>query len=98
MQELEKKINKNSFEYVLHTRGKNAFIYEQKGKDAFGKIQTFAFEVFRKIVDPEKEVFNTVYPERERFCANEDFGKWAWSIREEDRAIKKFNELENEVQ
>jgi len=97
MQELEKVIRKNGFDYHLHTRGENAFIYEQKGENWKDETVTFAFEVFRKIVDPEKEVFNTVYPIRERFPANEDFGKWAWTIKEEEKAIERFNLLEKET-
>jgi hypothetical protein len=30
----------------------------------------------------------------ERFPNNEAFGYWAWSIRDWNRALKKYNELE----
>ena len=95
MQLLEKVIRKNGFDYHLHTRGEKAFIYEQRGKTYEGKERIFAWEVFRKIVDPEKHAFNTTYPIRERFPANEDFGRWAWTISSEDRAIELFTKLED---
>ncbi len=95
MQELAKTISKNGFTYLLHTRGEKAFIYEQTGEDENGNVRTFAFEVFRRIVDAEKEVFNKVYPIRERFPANEDFGRWAWTIKEEADAIERFKKIEN---
>ena len=95
MQELSKVIGKNGFEYHLHTRGKNAFIYEQKGDNEKGEIITFGYEIFRRVIGEEKESFGKVYPRRERFPSNEDFGKWAWSVKTEERAIMKFEEVEN---
>ena len=96
MKKLEKTIRKNGYEYKLHTRGKRAAIYEQWGKTSEGKDRLFAYEVFEIKTTNEKFVFNTTYPAQERFPANEDFGKSAWSIfpSEEDRAIEIFQGLE----
>ena len=36
------------------------------------------------------------YEEREVFLINEDFGKNAWTICDQEKAFAKFNELEND--
>lgn len=96
MKKLGKIITKNGFEYRLHTRGKVAAIYEQWGKTWEGKEKLFGYEVFKIKTTKEKFVFDTTYPAQERFPSNEDFGRSAWSISDDDeeRAIEIFNDLE----
>lgn len=93
MKLLEDSIRKNGFDYRLLERGQKAFIYEQwDDEDNF----VVSYEVFRKRVDKEKLVFGELLPLREVFPGNADFGVWAWSITNKERAYEKFNELELE--
>jgi len=52
------------------------------------------FEVFVIKNQPEIILNGIVYPARERWPKDEDFGKSAWSFRSEVLAHKRFNYLE----
>ena len=52
-----------------------------------------AFEVFHVKIRPEGEVFGKVYPEREVYPGNEDFGQSAWCFTTLESATKRFREL-----
>jgi hypothetical protein len=53
--------------------------------------------VFKRKIDKPKVVFGIELNEREIFPGNEDFGKWAWAISDEQRALKRFDAIENQV-
>jgi hypothetical protein len=92
MRLLEKTIRKNGYEYRLVAKGEKAFIYEQwDDEDNF----TVAYEVFRLKVSKAKEVFGDIMPEREVFPGNGDFGVWAWTYRNLEKAYEKYNQLES---
>jgi len=92
MKLLEENIRKNGFGYRLLVRGERAFIYEQwDDEDNF----IVSYEVFTRRVDKEKEVFGELLPEREVFPGNADFGVWAWSIRNLEKAYEKYYTLES---
>lgn len=84
---------KNGFNYTLHSSGEKSFIYRQTYSE---KPAVFYFEVFEKKIQSAGERFGKFYPEQIRFPGNEDFGKWAWTYRDEKKAIAKFNQIENE--
>lgn len=90
MKELNKTINKNGFEYHQINKGQNAYIYEQIV--APGVIY---YEVFFKQGRPEELIKDKLYPEREVFPKDEDFGYSAWTMRSYDKARKKFNAIES---
>lgn len=50
-------------------------------------------EVFIVQVTPEGEMFGRLYPERETYPCNEDFGKTAWCYRSSAEAEKRFRSL-----
>jgi hypothetical protein len=93
MELLPEEIKKNTYLYKFCKRGKRAIIYEQIDPE-FGK--TVAFEVFRRKIDKPKVIFGIQLNEREIFPGNEDFGKWAWTLSSLEKALEKFEFLENQ--
>jgi hypothetical protein len=92
MQLLKENIRKNGYDYRLLERGERSFIYEQwDDEDNF----IVAYEVFRLKISKAKEVFGDIMPEREVFPGNEDFGVWAWSYRNLEKAYEKYTRLES---
>jgi hypothetical protein len=75
--------------YIQVCRGSSSCVYRQ----TYGK-ETQGFEVF--IIRKQKEVIlnGKVYPARERWPKDDDFGKTAWTYRTLERAMTKYNELE----
>lgn len=94
MELLPETIRRKGFFYNLEKRGTKALIYKQTDSEE-GYVA--AYEVFKIKVDQPKVVFGIQLNEREIFPANEDFGKWAWSCPNLERALKKFELLENET-
>lgn len=94
MELLPEIIRRKGFFYNLEKRGTKALIYKQTDAED-GYIA--AYEVFKIKVDKPKVVFGIQLNEREIFPANEDFGKWAWSCPTLERAEKKFQFLENQM-
>ena len=82
-------LNKNTYAYVLHQKGIRAMIYEQRLAN-----KLIAYEVFKRRINPEKVFKGMVFPAKERFPSNEDFGYSAWTFKTKETALKKFNEIE----
>jgi hypothetical protein len=80
---------KNSFRYDLVYEGKRSFLYRQTVTE-----KTPAYEVFLKIIRPEKIIKGKVLPPKVKFPSDEDFGKTAWSYTNYDAAVDRFKELE----
>jgi len=91
---LPEEIRKNTYLYKFYKRGEKAMMYEQI-EPSTG--DTVGYEIFKRKIDKPKVVFGIQLNEREIFPGNEDFGKWAWSITDEDRALERFNSIENQV-
>jgi len=91
MRQLPQKLTRNGFTYTLVLRGKRSCIYEQSSR-----ANIISYEVFIIRIMPECEIFGKIIPEREVFPGNEDFGYRAWSIRDYEKAMLKFKELEDE--
>ncbi len=51
------------------------------------------YEVFKIKISKEEEAFGKTYPKREVYPGNEDFGKTAWTYREEKNALRRYNEI-----
>ena len=92
IKKLPEDFRRNNYNYVQVRRGKNGFIYAQKSMYTLGKI--IAWEVFVRKVSPAVEVEGNLLPDRERIPGNNDFGSWAWSFSDYDRAIRRFNYIE----
>ena len=90
MKPLEREINLNGYTYVQVLNGKRTYVYEQRGIS-----NKRYFEVFIKINLEPKEIMGKKYPEREVFPKNDDFGISAWTYCDYNKAIEKYNELEN---
>ena len=84
MQKLELKIKNNGTVSEQVKRSKNCAIYKTGRMD---------YEVFRIKVSEEGEAFGKIYPKREVYPSNEDFGKIAWYYNKEENAIEKYNWL-----
>lgn len=91
---LPEEIRKNTYIYKFYKRGKKAMMYEQIDPE---EQKTIAYEVFKRKIDKPKVVFGIELNEREIFPGNEDFGKWAWAIANEEKALAKFDLLENQI-
>jgi len=84
MKQLDKVIKKNGYIHELVERNQFVAIYERENTD---------FEVFVVRVEPPKEAFGKLYPQREIFPANEDFGTYAWACATLERAEQRYDWL-----
>jgi hypothetical protein len=89
MKTLPIKLRKNGFEYVQVQRGQRSCIYEQRVAPGLNY-----YEVFVIRIKPERILQGKKIKAREWFPHNEAWGEWAWTFRNYDAAIRKFNELE----
>ena len=88
---LEREINYKKYTYTQVLKGKRYYLYEQRGI-----ANMRCFELFEiKVLEP-MELNGKHYEAREVFPKDEDFGYTAWTICDLDKALAKFNELENE--
>jgi hypothetical protein len=94
MKKLAEKINRNGYIYTQLKRGEKAAIYEQIFED-LGDSTVVGYEVFKIRIGKSKVVFGVELPEKEKFPSDEDFGKWAWSYREINKAMEKYDQIEN---
>jgi hypothetical protein len=75
---------------------KNGFIYQQVRRTRFVALyqqEDIGYEVFVIKRRKENEAFGKKYPEAEMFPSNEDFGKYAWTLRDRQKAEEKYNWL-----
>lgn len=73
--------------------GLKAKLVARKGKVCWYQRSDDVHEVFVAQVSPEGEVFGRIYPERETYPCNEDFGHTAWCYRSRGEAEKRFTSL-----
>jgi hypothetical protein len=66
----------------------NLYLYEREDN---------CYEVFFAKIRKEETIFNVLYPERELYPTNEDFGKTAWCFTNLDSALVKYNLLLNDM-
>jgi len=88
---LELEINYNRYTYTQVLKGKRYCLYEQRGV-----ANMRCFELFEIKVLAPMHLNGKKYEEREVFPKDSDFGITAWAICDLDKALAKFNELENE--
>ena len=88
---LEREINYNRYTYTQVLKGKRYCLYEQNGI-----ANMRCFELFEIKIRPTKDIKGIILEEKELFPKDVDFGKTAWAICDLDKALAKFNELENE--
>jgi hypothetical protein len=94
MKKLAEKINRNGYIYTQLKRGERAAIYEQIFEDLEESF-CIGYEVFKIRIGKSKVVFGVELPEKEKFPSDEDFGKWAWTYRDLNKAMEKYNGIEN---
>lgn len=83
---------KNGFNYTLVSLGQKACIYKQ----TYTEIPPVSyFEVWKIKEQKEFKIAGKIIPARFWIPGNNDFGKTAWSYRDENKALAKFVELEN---
>lgn len=88
MKTLPLQLRKNGFNYTQVLREGNKAIYEQSVTS-----QVKYFEVFIVRQRPERILKGRLIHAGEVFPGNEDFGKTAWSFRNYEKALIKFNSL-----
>ena len=88
---LNKIIYKNNYTYTQVLKGKRYCLYEQNGI-----ANMRCFELFKIKISREKNINGLIIESKEQFPKDIDFGKTAWTICDWEKALAKFNELENE--
>ena len=73
--------------------GLTARLIERTDKVALYRRSDGVWEVFLIRIAPEEIIQGHLYPEREVYPGNEDFGSSAWCYTSEKEARKKFNEI-----
>jgi len=90
MRKLENTYNKKGFTYNLIARTDNKAIYNQY--DGYGHL--IGHECFIVQTVNETEAFGVVFPAREKYPTDNDFGVTAWSVgRDIKRAMEKYNAI-----
>jgi len=92
MKPLPLTLRKNGFNYTQLLRGVKTYIYEQ---EVLKDLKYY--EVFQIKIAPERIFKGKVIEPHERFPHDEAFGVWAWTYRNYESALKKFEELEKEI-
>ena len=87
-----KHFKKNGFCYELMREGKRALIYKQLMNE-----ELRAFEVHKKRMRKARIINNVKLAATNRLPTDEDFGVWAWSILSYERALIKFEEIEDDL-
>lgn len=89
MENIKREFRKRGFFYKLLIVGKKSVIYEQ-----YSGREIVSYEIHKLYFRKPREFKGRIYYTTNRFPGDEDFGKWAWSIRNKDRAFQKFEALE----
>lgn len=92
IQKLPETFRKYGYDFKLVKRSEKAAIYSQAIKDV-----VFAYEVIkiRKLIRQMLPSGVTI-PAKEAFPSTSDWGKHGWTVRTLERALAKFQELEDE--
>ena len=91
MKPLSQKIKYKGYGYTQVLKGKRYCLYEQNGI-----VNMRCFELFEIKISREKNINGLIIESKELFPKDSDFGKTAWTICDWEKALAKFNELENE--
>ena len=91
---LPQKIRKNGYNYTLTHRGDRACVFCQEVSPTVTYYEVSLIRKKRERVFILDHVVK-LFPAKEVFPANEDFGQTAWTYNEYKEAVAKFNELEN---
>jgi len=92
MKPLDKIIKKNGYTYTQVSKGKVSCIYEQMENE-----KTIAYEVFLIKIKPERKIGDIILEAKEWFPHDKAFGKWAWTYKTLNKALEKYNILENHL-
>lgn len=92
MKTLPIELTKNGFTYTLVLRGERSCIYKQHVTPNISYYEVFVIKT-----RPAKVIFGKKIPEREVFPADEDFSYSAWSFGSYEKALQRFNELEEGI-
>lgn len=90
MKTLEQTYRKNNLFLKLVKRTGNVAMYSVHLDE---DTPVCGYEVIKVTVDPEGAVFGKLYPEREHYPGNEQFGTLGFSWATLEQADKKFDEL-----
>ncbi len=82
-------LNYHGYDYTQVCRGDKSCLHRQtlEGK-------TISFEVILIRIQPKTTLYGKVYPAREHWPKDTDFGMTAWAYWTLERAMEKYNELE----
>jgi hypothetical protein len=90
--------NKNGCHYKLVKRTEKTAMYSQQyiiDREIQDKI--VGYEIFKIKITPAKEFKGVLFPEREQFPRDEDFGQTAWTYSTLETTEKKFEELDKGI-
>lgn len=88
MRPLPQSLRKNGFDYNLAYRDAKRAIYRQHVTENCQYFEVFQIRIAKAGTFKGKNI-----PEREVFPSDNDFGSTAWTFREYDKALAKFNTL-----
>lgn len=83
-------ISKNGYLYILVQREERKAIYKQTYKDILVGYEVFKIRIQRARFS---HMLGRSIPECERFPCNEDFGRTAWSCRDLNSALIRYNNI-----
>jgi len=70
-----------------------AKLIKRTNKKAIYYRRDDVWEVFRIKITEAGELFGRMYPRREVYPCNEDFGVVAWCFRNEESAMRRYNDI-----
>jgi len=70
-----------------------AKLIKRTNKKAIYYRRDNVWEVFRIKINEAGELFGRMYPKREVYPCNEDFGVVAWCFRNEEEAMRRYNDI-----
>lgn len=89
-QPLEKELTQNGgHHYTQIWRDENAAVYEQRGTS--GKLLGHEVIVVKKA--PPQAMFGREYPARELYPSSEDWGRFAWTVKDRDDALERARKV-----
>lgn len=89
---LKKEIKKSVFTYIQIARTDCVAIYAQ-----LLHCRIICYEVFKIKIQKERNFDGRLFPSKEKFPSDSEFGKSAWAIRDFTKAYAKYVKLNAEI-
>lgn len=91
VEKLSDKFSRSGYEFEKIRESENYYIYKKTDEEGISYFEVFEKKTIKKMIDFEKRLFSDDMTER--YPSDESFGVWAWCFKSNDKALKKFVEL-----